>query len=382
MPIEALFTTKGVALLFYSSLIPVLLAQGLERNQKTHIREEPMIHTKKRAVLGERRSCPRQTVCEIIRLMVWMVKKKRLRPALQARTIGIPRALVYYLHPELWETFLRELGMTVVVSEPTSRRTVEQAGLISESEHCLPVKLFDAHLAELAGKVDAVFVPRILSTLAGHIACPKLGALPDCARAQFSGAFEVLSVDINEARFPLTESMAQLGCLLNADAAAIRQAMERALAALRGAQTEPENPRRPDALHFLVIGHPYNLHDAYLSGPILQKIASLGVNAERVSFADRAALPEPVKWDTCSIIYDRLQRLAANEWDGVIHLSSFNCGCDSIVSTLYHDVLREKKIPCMTLVLDEHAGQAGVDTRLEAFVDSIKDQHEHAATCH
>jgi predicted nucleotide-binding protein (sugar kinase/HSP70/actin superfamily) len=44
--------------------------------------------------------------------------------------------------------------------------------------------------------------------------------------------------------------------------------------------------------------------------------------------------------------------------------------------------LREKKIPCMTLVLDEHAGQAGVDTRLEAFTDSIKDQHEHAATCH
>jgi predicted nucleotide-binding protein (sugar kinase/HSP70/actin superfamily) len=300
----------------------------------------------------------------------------------ESRTIGIPRALVYYLHPALWETFLSELGLRVTVSSLTSRKTVEQAGLISESEHCLPIKLFDAHLAELAGKVDAVFVPRILSTLPGHIACPKLGALPDCARAQFSGDFEVLSVDINEAEFPLTESMAQLGRLLNADAAAIRRATERALSALRGAQTVPENPRKPDALNFLVTGHPYNLYDAYLSGPILQKIESLGVNAERVSFAGRAALPEPVKWDTCSIIYDRLQRLTADEWDGVIHLSSFNCGCDSIVSTLYHDVLREKKIPGMTLVLDEHAGQAGVDTRLEAFVDSIKDQHEHAATCH
>jgi len=69
-----------------------------------------------------------------------------------------------------------------------------------------------------------------------------------------------------------------------------------------------------------------------------------------------------------------------DDWDGVIHLSSFNCGCDSIASTLYHDILREKELPVMTLVLDEHAGQAGVDTRLEAFVDSIKDQHEHAAS--
>jgi len=300
----------------------------------------------------------------------------------EPRTIGIPRALLYYLYPSLWETFLNELGMEVKVSAPSTRKTIEQAGLISESEHCLPVKLFDAHLAELAGQVDLIFVPRILSMLHGHISCPKLGALPDCARAQCPAGIKILTVDINENRTPLTESMAQLGRMLNADAAAIRRATERALSALRSAQAVTTAPRKPDALNFLVIGHPYNLHDDYLSGPILHKLAALGINAERVSFADRTARPEPVKWDTCSIIYDRLQRLIPDEWDGVIHLSSFNCGCDSIVSTLYHDVLREKKIPCMTLVLDEHAGQAGVDTRLEAFVDSIKEQHEHAATRH
>ncbi|MCU0857573.1 MAG: acyl-CoA dehydratase activase-related protein [Pontiellaceae bacterium] len=299
------------------------------------------------------------------------------------RTVGIPRALVYYLYPALWETFLRELGLTVVVSSPTSRKTVEHAGLISETEHCLPVKLSDAHLAELSGKVDAVFVPRILSTLRGHIACPKLGALPDCARAQFSDDFNVISVEINEARIPLEASMAELGKRLCAKVTDIQRAAERALSAMRTAQTESKPLIRPaGALYFLVIGHPYNLHDAFLSGPVFQKLETLGVCAEPVSFSCREAVPEPVKWDTCSIIYDRLRRLDPQEWHGVIHLSSFNCGCDSIVSTLYHDVLREKKIPLMTLVLDEHAGQAGVDTRLEAFVDSIKEQHEHAATRH
>jgi predicted nucleotide-binding protein (sugar kinase/HSP70/actin superfamily) len=149
------------------------------------------------------------------------------------------------------------------------------------------------------------------------------------------------------------------------------------------AQAAPSVLPRPEgALRFLVIGHPYNLHDAYLSGPVFQKLSALGVCAEPVSFGLREVTPEPVKWDTCSLIYDQLTHLVPSEWDGVIHLSSFNCGCDSIVSTLYRDVLREKKIPCMTLVLDEHAGQAGVDTRLEAFVDSIKEQHEHAATRH
>ena len=328
-------------------------------------------------------SCRRGFVYETMLRMFWSLNRNRVKTASIAQTIGIPRALVYHLYPALWETFLSEIGKTVVVSVPTSRHTVEQAGLISESEHCLPVKLFDAHLASLAGQVDAVFVPRILSTLAGHISCPKLGALPDCARAQFSAEFDVLSVDINEARFSLEASMKELGKMLGADKPLIQQATNRALSAMHSAQAVPLPVPRPEgALRFLVIGHPYNLQDDFLAGPVFQKLDLLEVVAEPVSFVRRIVKPEPVKWDTCSLLYDQLKNLVPTEWDGVIHLSSFNCGCDSIVSTLYHDILRDKKIPCMTLVLDEHAGQAGVDTRLEAFVDSIKDQHEHAATRH
>jgi predicted nucleotide-binding protein (sugar kinase/HSP70/actin superfamily) len=36
------------------------------------------------------------------------------------------------------------------------------------------------------------------------------------------------------------------------------------------------------------------------------------------------------------------------------------------------DILKTKGIPTMTLVVDEHAAQAGTDTRLEAFVDSTR----------
>ena len=86
-------------------------------------------------------------------------------------TIGIPRALYYYLQPGLWETFFAELGLEVVVSEPTSQRTIELASLTSEAEHCLALKVLDAQLSLLAGKVDAIFVPRILSGLAGQD-CP------------------------------------------------------------------------------------------------------------------------------------------------------------------------------------------------------------------
>ncbi len=292
-----------------------------------------------------------------------------------APRIGIPRALGHYLYPELWETFLTEIGLQVVLSAPTTRKTIEQAGLLSETEHCLPFKLFDAHLAELVGHVDLILIPRILSTRRGHIACPKLGVLPDSARAQFPKEVRILTVDIDERRVPLADSLARVGRLLKVAEATVKVASARALAALRHAQTRKCSDPKSGALRFLVIGHPYNLHDPFLSELILRKLAALDVSAETVSFACQDLEPEPIKWDMCSVMYDQLRRLAPGAWAGVVQLSSFNCGCDSIVSVLFRELLNEKKIPCMTLVLDEHAGQAGVDTRLEAFVDSIREQH-------
>ena len=296
--------------------------------------------------------------------------------------IGIPRALGHYLYPDLWETFLKEIGMQVVLSSPSTRKTVESAGLRSETEHCLPFKLFDAHLAELVGKVDMVFVPRILSTRRGHIACPKLGVMPDSARAQYPQGIRVLTVDVNERLVPLADTLAQLGRTLKADEATIKVAGERAITALHRAHHTNRpggTPRPAEPLRFLVLGHPYNLHDPFLSGLILRKLELLGVGVETVSFTNQDVEPEPIKWDMCSVMYDQLRRLEPCEWAGVIQLSSFNCGCDSIVSVLFREILEEKHIPLMTLVLDEHAGQAGVDTRLEAFVDSIKEQHAIAS---
>jgi predicted nucleotide-binding protein (sugar kinase/HSP70/actin superfamily) len=36
----------------------------------------------------------------------------------------------------------------------------------------------------------------------------------------------------------------------------------------------------------------------------------------------------------------------------------------------YRTEIQKKKIPYLVLILDEHSGQAGLETRLEAFIDS------------
>jgi phytoene dehydrogenase-like protein/predicted nucleotide-binding protein (sugar kinase/HSP70/actin superfamily) len=287
-------------------------------------------------------------------------------------TIGLPRALYYFYYPDLWETFFRRLGMTVVLSAPSSSRTVEQAALISESEHCLPLKLLDAHLAEIIGKVDWLFVPRLLSGLKGHIACPKLGALPDVAAAQFGDRVKVLSVDLDEGKVPLERSLRDLGRQLGARDDLIRQATAEALAALKAKRARPVTVRDPARTRILLLGHPYHLHDTFISGPIVAKLKSLDVEVDLVPFDDEAFPPGPLKWETCGKIYHHLLTLDRAGDAAVIQLTSFNCGCDSISMEFYRELLKGKGIPYMALVMDEHTAQAGLETRLEAFVDSIR----------
>jgi len=287
-------------------------------------------------------------------------------------TIGIPRMFYYYIYPALWETFFIGLGMKPVVSGPSTAKTVEKASQISETEHCLPSKLFDAHLAELAGRVDMVFVPRVLSTIKGHLSCPKFGPLPDAARADIARGTEVLSIDIDETARPLSASLMHLGKKLDIKKSTIVSAIKSASTAMQGAKKNMAGGVRKEGRpHFLVIGHPYTIHDNFIAGPVLNKLQSMGAGVELISFADDTPAKSYILWSTANAIYHKLNTISADEYDGVIQLTVFNCGCDSMMIDTYRQLVREKNIPYMYIMMDEHSAQAGVDTRVEAFIDSL-----------
>ncbi len=58
---------------------------------------------------------------------------------------------------------------------------------------------------------------------------------------------------------------------------------------------------------------------------------------------------------------------------GVINVASFECGPDSMIDQLLEYERSEQACaPMLKLTLDEHTGEAALDTRLEAFVDMLK----------
>jgi predicted nucleotide-binding protein (sugar kinase/HSP70/actin superfamily) len=279
----------------------------------------------------------------------------------------------YYLYPGLWETFFHELGMKPIVSGPSTTKTVERASQISETEHCVPNKLFDAHLAELVGNVDMVFVPRVLSTIRDHISCPKFGPLPDAARADIARGTEVLSIDIDENRSPLTSTLLLLGKKLNIQKSTILAAIKSAISAMESQKkTMARLSKMKGRPRFLIIGHPYTIHDNFIAGPVLNKLESMGAEVELMTFSDDTPAKSHIMWGTANEIYHKINNLSGKDYEGVIQLTVFNCGCDSMMADTYRQIFKDKNIPYMYLMIDEHLAQAGIDTRVEAFIDSLR----------
>ena len=57
--------------------------------------------------------------------------------------------------------------------------------------------------------------------------------------------------------------------------------------------------------------------------------------------------------------------------DGIITITAFGCGPDSLMIERITRYAKRLKKPLLNLTIDEHTGEAGFVTRLEAFTDML-----------
>ncbi|ADL13732.1 hypothetical protein [Acetohalobium arabaticum] len=60
------------------------------------------------------------------------------------------------------------------------------------------------------------------------------------------------------------------------------------------------------------------------------------------------------------------------DYDGVLQLAPFGCMPEIVAQSALTEIEQDLGIPTLTLVVDEHSSAAGVQTRLEAFVDLLQ----------
>lgn len=304
------------------------------------------------------------------------------------RVVGIPRGLFYYKYYPLWKTFFEEIGAEIALSPETNRRVVERGAASCVSEACLPVKTWFGHAQELIGRADFLFAPRYTSVYRKEYICPKFGGLPDMARHGIKGLPRLLSPEINMHgdRNGGLRAALESGKALGAGAALSRRAYGKAVEAYlehRAGMVDDAAGvgAKPGMLRILLLGHCYTVGDRFLNMEAARRLAALGADAlTPESFDGRAlrraalGLDKPMFWmfgaQTLGLAYLLMENPALV--DGVLHLTCFGCGVDSFAGYMFERRVRPKGIPFASITLDEHTGEAGVQTRIEAFADTLR----------
>ncbi len=323
--------------------------------------------------------------------------------------VGIPRALAYYQYFPMWQSFFSELGAEVVVSPPTNPKMLLEGSARVISDTCLPVKVFCGHVISLAGKCDFIFIPAIRSVKHKVFNCAKFLGLPDMIRAVIPECPPILEieVDVNQGRRRLYQAIYRLGRHFTWNPFTVRRA---ALSAMETHQkycrTMVEGRlKAPEAIEALskdvplkkqenqtkgtiaIIGHPYILYDDYINHSLFKKLGNYNYGV----MTPEMVAPEQLEMAITRIvgkahwIYEEEVVGAGGYYlesaaDGIIGLMAFGCGPDSLMMEIVRRQASKNSVPFMTLTLEEHSSEAGVVTRLEAFLDMI-DRKKKQAVC-
>ncbi|OAT81744.1 acyl-CoA dehydratase activase-related protein [Desulfotomaculum copahuensis] len=320
--------------------------------------------------------------------------------------VGIPGALLYYLYYPAWSVFFRSLGAEVVSSGRTTSEMLDQGVREALADACVPVKLYFGHVMTLAQKVDYLFIPRVVCLNKETTYCPKFLGMPDMIRHSIPDLPPMIDVrlDAREGWNALRLAYRQAAEMLGAGRWAADRAYWKAAAAERRLQAllqkgcqppeaikmlnrgvarpVPETTARASTgMVFAVLGYPYIIHDQYISLGMLPKLQKMGVRvvtAENLPHRQlmhwHSKLDKRLFWTFSDLCMRATEYLYARGGvDGIIHLTAFGCGPDSLLDKFMEMKAREQKtIPFMSLTIDEQSGEAGVATRLEAFVDMVR----------
>ncbi len=325
-----------------------------------------------------------------------LLMKAIASPALpdQAPAIGIPRALYVNDYLPFWGTFFAELGYRVVLSERTNRALINRALESTAAESCFPAKVALGHIIDLLDKgVDVLFLPSFIRFPESHDgtgnaqACPYAQALPYVARSslRYGGTRVIEPVLQLQDERNFDRSMKAVGRLLGKGRAAVARAVQRAREAqegfsraLRERGREVLSGRKPGEPSLVLIGRNYNTCDPGLNLNLPAKIRDLGIQAIPMDFlplsGEEGVMQKNLYWRSGQKIMSAgaVCRNVADLYP--VYITNFGCGPDSFITHFFKQEMEGK--PFLQLEIDEHSADAGAITRIEAFLDSIR-QRKH-----
>ncbi len=323
------------------------------------------------------------------------------------KTVGIPRALFFHELFPLWKAFFGELGFKVVASDPTNRDIMRKGVENVIEEPCLPIKLAHGHMLNLLEKgPDYLFLPvqctmaRLSDDFPKSWNCPLTQSLPfilnsstrikEALNAPGAKQPKVLKTVVHADRGRpwlkkvLKRTAREMG--IN-KAALIDHAIQAGFAALDSFNDWQQKHGqemlarlKPDEKAIVIIGRAYNTCDPEMTLNLPEKLRDLGVLAIPLDFLPLKSVAGEVSaahpnmyWKAGQKILCAARIIAQDPRLFGLYLTNFACGPDSYLLKFFSKETEGK--PFLTIEIDEHSADAGIITRCEAFIDTIRNAH-------
>ena len=310
--------------------------------------------------------------------------------------IGIPRSLMaFYQQFPFWRTVFEQLGFDVVLSRPSDRPLVTKALGMLAAETCFPVEVIHGHIDDLLSRgVDYVFTPFVVDNEADEknptssYNCPWIQSYPFMIKGAMKGTLDeerllIPTVHFRYSRKLVVENLSvYLSPRLDVTPDAVASAVDAGFAAQRefeqslareGEQVLAALPEGKTPL--VVLGRPYNTCDPELNLGLVKKLIKHDVLPIPLDFLplDLETLYRDyptMYWPNGQKIIAGARFVAADDRLHAVYLTNFRCGPDSFIMHYIREEMRGK--PYLLLEVDEHSADAGMMTRCEAFLDSLK----------
>jgi predicted CoA-substrate-specific enzyme activase len=304
-------------------------------------------------------------------------------------TVGIPRALLVYDFAPLLIGFVNGLGARPVVTSRSTGDIIAKSVELAYTDGCFPVKLLHGHAAQLE-QTDYVLYPSAirLGLKDGEenqkYACPLVQASPYIIRQTvgLNDRLLIPTLDFSQGMEDVIANLADVAVQMGYSKEKGREAAQAALQNMRdfnGRQVEAgkrvlDELRGSDKLGVVLFARSYMSQDSGANLGIAEKLAQLGVVPIPLDYlplneVDPKQYQDRPYWYYESKYISAAKLVAEDPGLYGLALTNFGCGPNSFMLRMVQDIMGGK--PLGQLEIDEHAAEAGLVTRLEAFVDTI-----------
>ena len=296
-------------------------------------------------------------------------------------TIGLPKGLLYYKYKDLWINFFDELGITTIVSKDTNKEILETGIHKAVDEACLSLKIYLGHVDDLKKRVDYILVPRIVSLKKKEKLCTNFSALYDIINNTFDVNILYYNIDVDKHINEIDsfiEIGKQLGVSKVKSISAYKKAKRKEKELLDKRLSNQNSLLKDDGLKVLLVAHPYNLYDEFIGKPVIRYLEDNNIIPIYSDTYDKSRMEYECSLISNTIYWTYNKELLGSishykdKVDGIIIISTFPCGPDSLTNEMITRKIKDK--PIISIIVDELNNDAGLITRLESFIDVIKDK--------